>query len=144
MSNYEPRILSPYLRSQESKRDGLFDAGRLLSAGLAQKLESFMASGLGSRGGPNKLSNKWMRTPGTYSLHDPKKVVDFLATGLGSRGGPNKISNKLRSSPVSYVQAKDLPQDYLIGTSLRSRGGPNKVSNKLKRSPASYFSLSSK
>jgi hypothetical protein len=34
----------------------------------AKALEYFLATGLGSRGGPNKESNKFKRSPGSYSF----------------------------------------------------------------------------
>jgi len=35
----------------------------------AKTLEYFIASGLGSRGGPNKVSNKLKRCPNSYAFH---------------------------------------------------------------------------
>jgi hypothetical protein len=35
----------------------------------AKTLEYFLASGLGSRGGPNKVSNKLKRCPRSYAFH---------------------------------------------------------------------------
>ena len=65
-------------------------------------LEYFLASGFGSRGGPNKLSNKLKRRPSSYFRKTKQAVEDFLATGIGSRGGANKMSNKLHRHPSSY------------------------------------------
>lgn len=67
----------------------------------AKTLEYFLATGLGSRGGPNKVSNKLKRCPSSY-MSLSKALELFLATGLGSRGGPNKASNKLKRCPSSY------------------------------------------
>jgi hypothetical protein len=61
---------------------------------------SFVASGLGSRGGPNKASNKWRSSPHSY-LAD--SLEHRLATALRSRGGPNKVTNKLKRRLVSYL-----------------------------------------
>lgn len=66
-------------------------------------MEHFMASGLGSRGGPNKVSNKLRSRPMSYLSTDSAPLEYFMATGLRSRGGPNKASNKLRSRPISYL-----------------------------------------
>jgi hypothetical protein len=74
-----------------------------LSASDAKSLEYFMATGLGSRGGPNKVSNKLKRTPLSYLFGDAAPKDYLLATGLRSRGGPNKVSNKLRRSLGSYL-----------------------------------------
>lgn len=64
----------------------------------AKTLEYFMATGLGSRGGPNKVSNKLRSCPRAYLA-----TLEYLmATGLRSRGGPNKVSNKLKRRPSSY------------------------------------------
>jgi hypothetical protein len=42
-------------------------AAGLARQGLADKsLECFLATGLGSRGGPNKVTNKFKRTPRSY------------------------------------------------------------------------------
>ena len=68
----------------------------------AKTLENFLASGLGSRGGPNKVSNKMKRCPSSYLSPDRARDL-FIATGLGSHGGPNKESNKLKRSPASYL-----------------------------------------
>jgi len=65
-------------------------------------LERFMATGLGSRGGPNKVSNKLKRCPGAYLANSAATLEYFLATALRSRGGPNKVSNKLRTRPGAY------------------------------------------
>jgi len=65
-----------------------------------KSLEYFMASGLGSRGGPNKLSNKARRSPQSY-LADSLEYL--MASSLRSRGGPNKESNKLKRSLASYL-----------------------------------------
>ncbi len=63
-------------------------------------LEYFMASGLGSRGGPNKVSNKLRSRPQSYVT----KSLDYLmASALRSRGGPNKVTNKLKRSLASYL-----------------------------------------
>ncbi|MCX7114061.1 MAG: hypothetical protein NTX45_29120 [Proteobacteria bacterium] len=69
----------------------------------AQKLERFMAEALGSRGGPNKLSNKVKRKPLAYLLRNAIPREYLMATGLRSRGGPNKVTNKLRSRLASYL-----------------------------------------
>jgi len=66
-------------------------------------LEYFMATGLGSRGGPNKVSNKLRSSPQSYLSRDAVPQEYFLATGLRSRGGPNKVSNKLKRCPSSYL-----------------------------------------
>lgn len=71
--------------------------------GEAAPVEYFLATGLGSRGGPNKLSNKVKRTPSSYLAKEAAPVEYFLATGLRSRGGPNKVSNKLKRCPSSYL-----------------------------------------
>jgi hypothetical protein len=62
--------------------------------------EYFLATGLGSRGGPNKESNKLRRSPQSYLA---TSLEYRLATALRSRGGPNKVSNKLKRSLVSYL-----------------------------------------
>jgi hypothetical protein len=36
------------------------------AAGATRSLETFLATGLGSRGGPNKASNKFRRCPSSY------------------------------------------------------------------------------
>jgi hypothetical protein len=69
----------------------------------AAPLEYFLATGLGSRGGPNKVSNKLRSKPTSYLSKDAVPLEYFLATGLRSRGGPNKVSNKLRRCPSSYL-----------------------------------------
>ena len=69
----------------------------------AKTLEYFMATGLGSRGGPNKVSNKLRSRPLSYLSKDAVPLEYFLATGLRSRGGPNKMSNKLKRCPSSYL-----------------------------------------
>jgi hypothetical protein len=69
----------------------------------ANPLEYFMATGLGSRGGPNKVSNKLRRSPQSYLPKDAAPLEYFLATALRSRGGPNKVSNKLKRCPSSYL-----------------------------------------
>lgn len=71
--------------------------------GDANSLEYFMATGLGSRGGPNKLSNKLRRSPLSYLSKDATPLEYFLATALRSRGGPNKVSNKLKRCLGSYL-----------------------------------------
>jgi hypothetical protein len=71
--------------------------------GEPRSLEYFMATGLGSRGGPNKVSNKLRSKPTSYLFKDAVPLEYFLATGLRSRGGPNKVSNKLRRCPSSYL-----------------------------------------
>lgn len=63
-------------------------------------LERFVATGLGSRGGANKPSNKDRRSP-SASVADSTEYR--LATALRSRGGPNKVSNKLKRRLVSYL-----------------------------------------
>ena len=63
-------------------------------------LEYFVASGLGSRGGPNKVSNKLRSSPRSY-LAD--SVEYLMASALRSRGGPNKESNKLKRRLASYL-----------------------------------------
>ena len=68
-----------------------------------KKLERFMATGLGSRGGPNKISNKLKRSPMSYLLRNAIPLEYLMATGLRSRGGPNKATNKLRSRLSSYL-----------------------------------------
>lgn len=75
---------------------GLLGAMRLGRGGL----EAFMATGLGSRGGPNKASNKLRRSPQSYR---PASLERLMATALRSRGGPNKVSNKLRRNMGSYL-----------------------------------------
>jgi hypothetical protein len=74
---------------------------KFVKAGAAA-LESFMATGFGSRGGPNKVSNKLKRCPVSYLANGKPTPEYFLATGLRSRGGPNKVSNKLRTRPSAY------------------------------------------
>lgn len=73
--------------------------GKVVGADL-QSLEYFMASGLGSRGGPNKVSNKLRSSPQSY-LADSLEYL--MASALRSRGGPNKASNKLKRSFASYL-----------------------------------------
>jgi hypothetical protein len=63
--------------------------------------EYMLATGIGSRGGPNKVSNKLRSKPAAYS--DAISLEQLLATGRRSRGGPNKVSNKLRSNLSSYL-----------------------------------------
>lgn len=72
-------------------------------AKTADTLESFMASGLGSRGGPNKVSNKLKRCPKAYLADHSIPLEYLMATGLRSRGGPNKLTNKVRRSLSSYL-----------------------------------------
>ena len=73
------------------------------SAEEARKLEEFVATGLGSRGGPNKVSNKLKRNPMSYILRNAIPLEHFLASALRSRGGPNKVTNKLKSRLSSYL-----------------------------------------
>lgn len=73
--------------------------GQKIGADLGT-LEYFMASGLGSRGGPNKISNKLRSRPQSYA---PNSLEYLLASSLRSRGGPNKESNKLKRSLASYL-----------------------------------------
>ncbi len=84
-----------------------FGKGDSYGAGLtgeeAQKLEHFVATGLGSRGGPNKVSNKLKRSPMSYLLRNAIPLEYFIATGLRSRGGPNKVTNKLKRRLSSYL-----------------------------------------
>jgi len=65
-----------------------------------KSLEYFMASGLGSRGGPNKVSNKLRSSPQSYVA---SSLEYLMASALRSRGGPNKESNKLKRSLASYL-----------------------------------------
>jgi hypothetical protein len=74
---------------------------KFVKAGAAA-LENFIATGFGSRGGPNKMSNKLKRCPVSYLANGSPTPEYFLATGLRSRGGPNKVSNKLRTRPSAY------------------------------------------
>jgi hypothetical protein len=69
----------------------------------AEALERFMASGFGSRGGPNKVSNKLRRSPGAYLANNAASLEYFMAMALRSRGGPNKVSNKLKRCQSSYL-----------------------------------------
>ena len=59
--------------------------GQKVGADL-KSLEYFMASGLGSRGGPNKASNKWRSSPQSYladSLEDiAARLADVLLPAL--------------------------------------------------------------
>ena len=84
-----------------------FNHGDSQRAGLAlanaRKLEHFIAAALGSRGGPNKVSNKSKRSPMSYLLRNAIPREYLMATGLRSRGGPNKVTNKLRSRLSSYL-----------------------------------------
>jgi hypothetical protein len=66
--------------------------------------ERFMATGFGSRGGPNKVSNKLKRCPKSYLANSGSTLDYFMALALRSRGGPNKVSNKLRTRPSAYYQ----------------------------------------
>jgi hypothetical protein len=67
----------------------------------SQSFEYFMASGLGSRGGPNKVTNKLRSSPKSYV---PDNTLEFLmASALRSRGGANKITNKMKRSLASYL-----------------------------------------
>ena len=65
--------------------------------------EYLLATGIGSRGGPNKVSNKLRRSPMSYLPSDAVPLDYLLATGLRSRGGPNKMSNKLKRTLSSYL-----------------------------------------
>ena len=84
-----------------------FDKGDSYGMGVigedVQKLEQFVATGLGSRGGPNKVSNKSKRSPMSYLLRNAIPLDYFIATALRSRGGPNKVTNKLRTRLSSYL-----------------------------------------
>jgi hypothetical protein len=73
---------------------------RQLAGADMKSLEYFMASGLGSRGGPNKESNKLRSSPQSYVADS---LEYLMASALRSRGGPNKESNKLRRSQASYL-----------------------------------------
>ncbi|MFZ4702408.1 MAG: hypothetical protein ACOYMG_20385 [Candidatus Methylumidiphilus sp.] len=84
-----------------SNRGDFLGTGR--TGAETQKLEHFMATGLGSRGGPNKISNKSKRSPMAYLLRNAIPQEYLMATGLRSRGGPNKVTNKLRSRLMSYL-----------------------------------------
>lgn len=90
--------MSNYAMSGGSQ--GLFGL-KFVKAGAAA-LENFIATGFGSRGGPNKVSNKLKRSPLSYLANSKPTPEYFLATGLRSRGGPNKVSNKLRTRPSAY------------------------------------------
>lgn len=79
---------------------GLLGSKFVKNGGAAQ--ERFIATGFGSRGGPNKVSNKLKRCPGAYLAADTSTLDYFLAIALRSRGGPNKVSNKLRTRPSAY------------------------------------------
>ena len=80
---------------------GMFGSTFVHNGSAAQ--ERFIATGFGSRGGPNKVSNKLKRCPGAYLLAADASTLDyFLAIALRSRGGPNKVSNKLRTRPSAY------------------------------------------
>jgi hypothetical protein len=65
--------------------------------------EYLLATGIGSRGGPNKVSNKLRSRPAAYLPSDAVPLEHLLAAGLRSRGGPNKASNKLKSRPAAYL-----------------------------------------
>ena len=69
----------------------------------AERLGRFVATGFGSRGGPNKISNKLKRNPISYLLRNHISPEYFLATALRSRGGPNKVTNKLKRCLGSYL-----------------------------------------
>jgi len=69
---------------------------------VATPVERFMATGFGSRGGPNKVSNKLKRCPTAYLANSSATLEYFMAMALRSRGGPNKVSNKLRTRPSAY------------------------------------------
>jgi hypothetical protein len=72
----------------------------LLAGADMNSFEYFMASGLGSRGGPNKATNKVRSNPQSYMA----RSLDYLlATSLHSRGGPNKATNKLSRRAASYL-----------------------------------------
>jgi hypothetical protein len=73
--------------------------GQITGADLKSR-EYFMASGLGSRGGPNKVSNKLRSSPQSYLANS---LEYLMASALRSRGGPNKESNKLKRSLASYL-----------------------------------------
>lgn len=73
--------------------------GQKIGADL-KSLEYFMASGLGSRGGPNKVSNKLRSSPQSYLANSMEYL---MASALRSRGGPNKVTNKLKRSLASYL-----------------------------------------
>ncbi len=73
--------------------------GQKIGADL-KSLEYFMASGLGSRGGPNKVSNKLRSSPQSYVA---SSLEYLMASALRSRGGPNKVTNKLKRSMASYL-----------------------------------------
>ncbi len=73
--------------------------GQKIGADL-KSLEYFMASGLGSRGGPNKVSNKLRSSPQSYVADS---LEYLMASALRSRGGPNKVTNKLKRSMASYL-----------------------------------------
>jgi len=83
-----------------SRGQSLFGLEFVKAGALA--LENFIATGFGSRGGPNKVSNKLKRCPVSYLANAAPTPEYFLATGLRSRGGPNKVSNKLRARPSAY------------------------------------------
>jgi len=70
----------------------------------ASAQEHFIATGFGSRGGPNKVSNKLKRCPQSYLANSGSTLEYFMALALRSRGGPNKVSNKLRTRPSAYHQ----------------------------------------
>ena len=83
--------------------------GDSIGAGQAQPgvegkaVEKILATGLGSRGGPNKVSNKYKSSPSSYLLRCAISSEYFVATGLRSRGGPNKMTNKLKRRLISYL-----------------------------------------
>jgi hypothetical protein len=90
-----------FLSSQGSFGSKFVRGGPRMDQAVAR--EYFLATGLGSRGGPNKVSNKLRSSPQSYLSRDAVPREYFLATGLRSRGGPNKVSNKLKRCPSSYL-----------------------------------------
>lgn len=101
MTETEMTISNPSMFRLRYGQSGSHGAGE--AGGDARKLEHFMATGLGSRGGPNKVSNKSKRKPMSYLLRNSIPLEYLMATGLRSRGGPNKVTNKLRSRLASYL-----------------------------------------
>ena len=96
MSSSEMSIGSQNMFGLQFDKGGSHEVGGIIGEDAARKLEQFVATGLGSRGGPNKVSNKYKRNPMSYLLRNAIALEDFIAVGLRSRRGPNKVTNKLK------------------------------------------------
>ena len=103
MSSSEMSIGSQNMFGLQFNKGDSHEVGGIIGEDAARKLEQFVATGLGSRGGPNKVSNKYKRNPMTYLLRNAIALECFIAVGLRNRRGPNKVTNKLKRGLRSFL-----------------------------------------